>query len=90
MPRGRTTSRDQSPQDGEEFDLENVSGSDDDLLIPAQATHAAINPVAQLVNNPELEPSSKKNSNAAQDVWHFFVKADGYSVCQVCKYVTHS
>jgi hypothetical protein len=89
---GRTTIRDQSPQDEEEdFDLENVSGSDSDndpMIAPAP-THAAINPVAQVVNDPE-QSSTKKNSNAAQDVWHFFVKADGYSVCQVCKYVTHA
>lgn len=87
--RGRTTTRDQSP--GEDFDFENVSqaSSDDGPLIPA--TPAAINPIAQVtvVNDPELS-LTKKNSNAAQDVWYFFVKADGYSVCQVCKYVIHS
>lgn len=90
MPRQKTISKDQSLE-AEEFDFENISSSDDDdddPPIPATPEAAIAGPVAQVVNN--LVESTKKSSNAAQDVWHFFVKADGFSVCQVCKYVTRS
>jgi len=79
MPR---THRNQSPE-GESFDLNNVSGSDlDDQDPPTPAEGPTINPVLQVVNNPE--PSSTKK-NAAHDVWFFFHKDAGGSVCQFCK-----
>jgi hypothetical protein len=99
MPeRARTTRRGQDPDqgpeelEGENFDLHNISGGDDDDEGPPiprtqAAARAQINPVAQvIVNDPEPSISKK---NTAQDVWHFFSKTDGYSVCQVCKYVKH-
>jgi hypothetical protein len=88
MPRqNRTASKDQSVG-GEDFGFENISGSDsDDNDPPIPAMHIVITgSVAQAVNNPDS--IAKKSLKGAQDVWHFFVKADGFSVCQVCKYVT--
>lgn len=81
MPRTR---RNQSPE-GENFDLDNVSGSDSDA--EGLPTGPTINPVPQVVNNPE--PTSTKK-NAARDVWYFFVKNASGSVCQYCKYVAQS
>ena len=84
MPRTR---RNQSPE-GENFDLDNVSGSDSDAEgPPTPAQGPTINPVPQVVNNPELTSTKK---NAARDVWYFFVKNASGSVCQYCKYVAQS
>ena len=95
------TLRDQSQAhsyDGEDFDLHNVSDSDDDDddVLPVRARrqraiNPVINPVAQVVNDPDAL-SSKKSRSTAQDVWHYFQKKDGIAektVCQVCKYVVH-
>ncbi len=80
--------------EGEDFNLGNVSDSDDDDVLPVRARrqrviNPVINPVAQVVNDPDAL-SSKKSRNTAQDVWHYFQKKDGgaeKTVCQVCKYV---
>src|SRR5579863_4657820 len=92
MPPRTRTHRDPSPEEGEDFDLDNVSGSDnDDAPGPAnQPANAAINTVAEVVNNPDSEARVSSKKNAAHDVWHFFMKTDGFSVCRVCKYVAYS
>ena len=52
------TPRDETQDEGENFDLENVSGSDEDPPVPAHCD--TTNPVAQVVHDPEARSSKKK------------------------------
>ena len=75
-----------TPDDSEFFDLENVSGSDDDPPVQrARHNRTEDEPtVAQIINDPGAKPL--KVSTAA-DVHYFFETIEEERVCKVCRYV---
>jgi len=67
------------------FDLENISGNDDDEPpIPRAAACRNREPIAQIINNPDPKPF--KISTAA-DVQYYFEKIGKLNVCKECKFV---
>ena len=84
-----------SQDDGEYFDLDNVSGSDNPEDDNSPVNHRGRGPQAQAVNtsqdinNPEPTRSKNAAKNAANDVWYFFEKGE-QCICRECRYVSPS
>jgi hypothetical protein len=73
-------------EDGEEFDLENVSDSEDDYE-PMRSNHGhGTNPTAQGedINDPDTTPLPK---TAAADIRYFFDKSGDKVICNLCRQV---
>ena len=77
-------------QDEEQFDIDAISGSEDDSEPPCGDHGCDANSTAQggkssnQVNDPDTVPSSKK---AANDIRHFFDKSGNKVVCKICRQV---
>lgn len=77
----------QVPADGEFFDLNVSSGSDDEdagqpARQPPRRRNATVAEVDQVINDPTPAQDSKKG---AADIRYFFDRQDDKHICKVCK-----
>jgi hypothetical protein len=90
-PRTRTQASSAALEEGEHFDLTNVSGSEDDADEDTQPAHCssiqAIATTARGDSNQINDPSLPLPSNAALDVHYFFEKVSDQNVCKECRQV---
>jgi hypothetical protein len=73
-------------QDGEEFDLDNISGDEDDYeQLPSDHGCDVDSPArGGHVNDPDAAPLPK---TTAMDIRHFFDKSGDKVICKVCRQV---
>ena len=77
-------------QDEEQFDLDDVSGSEEDYEPPRSNHRTDANPTPQggnnhnQINDPDAAPLPK---TTAYDIHHFFDKSGEKVVCHVCRQV---
>jgi len=85
--------------EGENFDFDNLSGSDEDNVLdrPVRRGRRTQNtattpsqPVAQEINSVVPAPASKSSQGDVRDVQYFFDKQSAEKpFCKLCKYVFH-
>ena len=93
-PHTRTQASSAALEEGEHFDLTNVSGSEDDADEDTQLAHCsstqAMATTARGDSNWINDPTVPLPSNAALDVHYFFEKVGDQNVCKECRQVSRA